>query len=124
MEIVKKSPTFGRLSQSFSKLRVNENVKEDASAAENQDYYYDEEESDLLNQTTKRKKAVFCSQFAAKIYEHFEISGFANGSAGSFTPIEFDAAISFSQKNLYIKKENKMFLKADGTTLIAQAVQE
>ncbi|KAJ3268387.1 N-acetylgalactosamine kinase [Terramyces sp. JEL0728] len=63
------------------------------------------------------KKTVFCSQFAAKIYSRFGVSGFENSEAGKFTPIELDSAPAFKTDDYYVKIGGMHMLTPDGLTL-------
>ena len=64
------------------------------------------------------KKAVFCSQLAAMIYEALEMTGFEKGSSGKFTPVELNASECFEQEDLYVKLNGKFLVSADGQTLM------
>ena len=70
------------------------------------------------NEKKKSKKAVFCSQLAAMIYEALELNGFDKNSSGRFTPVELNASPCFEKEDLYVKFQGKFLVKSDGITLL------
>ncbi|KAI8912791.1 hypothetical protein EDD86DRAFT_117506 [Gorgonomyces haynaldii] len=69
-----------------------------------------------------RKKAVFCSQFAAIIYAALGLPGFEHTSAGKFTPIELDAMECFEDENYFVKVGDVLVMK-DGLTAVKKPSQ-
>ncbi len=72
---------------------------------------------DDINDPKSKKSAVFCSQFAAKVYIMLQVDGFIDESAGQFSPVEMHAHDAFEDLALIVKRDTELFLKQDGKTI-------
>jgi hypothetical protein len=63
------------------------------------------------------KSAVFCSEFAAKVYQMLEIDGFTKKESGRYSPAEMISLDAFDEQTLVVKGNAQVFLKIDGKSI-------